>query len=194
MSRSWVRVGVHAVVLVIGLMAGTAAAAPGAHAADGDVTLRLVLRGAVPATDSFTIGINVTSSSLTGLGGFFCGPPDNAPTEQGPLCSARAFDSELRLPIGTAIDFTFARNSGDLDAPRTQVLYEGSATVSDAPQTFTVVYDYSLSGGALPDTSLRHPAQPSNGGSSSWHAISAVAIATAVVLGIRRRTQPKPLS
>ena len=143
--------------LAIALVLVSGTVAPVRAESNGEITLRLELRGDVPASDSFSIGIHLTNSTLTGLGGFFCGPPDVPYTQQGPVCRPGTYDVTSDLPIGTTMEFVFARfieYRGSAEGA--QVLYEGSATVSQAPQVFTVVFDYSRGGTtpALPDTAM----------------------------------------
>ena len=127
---------------------------PARGATEGTVILRLTLRGTVPATDSFSVALNATNSTITGLGGFFCGPATNPYTEQGPVCVAGAtYESRSELPTGTELSYTIARYANYAGTSAgAEILFDGTVTFNDGRQVLSFVYDYSL--GALPNTAV----------------------------------------
>jgi hypothetical protein len=143
---AWIIVGVLGVVALLLAIAGPAQAGTG-----GTITVRLVLRGEVPATDSFGLD-GSTASGVVGIEPVFCGPqPNSGPAT--PMCAADSYEVHIDLEVGDRLDFNVYRCVAQVC---NQTIYEASATVTESPQTFTVVYDYSLgSAPLLPNTAGR---------------------------------------
>lgn len=137
-----------------------------------EVTLRLTLRGPVVPTDAFVFTANFVNPAspadldlLEGRRGLVCGPPGEFYADQALIepCSERTYEAVFAVPVEEAAEFRFLRDEDLSDGEAgSKVLYTtivpATATVTTAgegdrsPQTFTVVYDYSLP--LLPDTAV----------------------------------------
>jgi hypothetical protein len=149
-----------------------AAAAPALAGSGGTITVRLVLRGDVPPTDSFGLG-GSTASGAVGIEPVYCGPQPNSSPDT-PDCEAGSYDAMFDFESGDRFDFSVYRCVAGVC---NQTVYEGSATVTASPQLFTVVYDYSLGAGPLlPDTATGAEAPL---GAGAWAAVLAAVAALA---------------
>ena len=155
-SRSWVKmsIGIASFLLLLAALASPVRAETG-----GSVTVTLVLRGAVVTTDNFAM-FGGTASGAVGIEPVYCGQHPNAPDDS-PVCAERAYEVEIDLDwqVGDTFSFNIVRCTGQ-GGDTCSVVYEGAATITAAPQTFTVVYDYSLGSPATPGITLPDTATP----------------------------------
>lgn len=142
-----------AVILALG---GAAQARAGGQ--DGEIVLRLTLRGPVSSTDTFFAGGSQASDGRILAHGVVCGPPSdlyNDPAQVRP-CEARTYSVTVSSAVGTTAPIHFSRDTEwDGTADGGQVLYSATVTVTEEPQVYDLVYDYSL--GTLPDTAVPAP-------------------------------------
>jgi hypothetical protein len=132
------------------------------HAGDtpgGEITFRLVLRGDVIEGDNFSLGVNELTYPADIISpGIRCGPGSEVYNPQFVACEPGSFDfvipSTTSLPIGTNMEYGWARNYGAEANRQADLLYTDTITVTENAQVFTVVYDY----GGVPDTAMSRPA------------------------------------
>ncbi len=152
-------------LLVAALLSSVAGLAQAGGEAGGEITFRLILRGEVIEGDAFTLGINELAEPPTIISpGVRCGPGSEAYTPQFVACEPRTYEFVLEgstsLPVGTELEYGWARNYGPEGKRQADILYSDTITVTENAQVFTVTYDYgggSESGGGvlLPDTATR---------------------------------------
>lgn len=177
-------------LVVAALLSSVAGVARAGGEAGGDITFRLILRGDVIDGDAFTLGVNELAGPPTIISpGVRCGPGSEAYNPQFVACEPGTYEFVLQgstsLPIGTELEYAWARNYGGEADPQADIIYRDTITVTENAQVFTVVYDYG-GGSALPDTAT--PA------SIDGVPFGIVAIVGAVLAGVayaaRRRLQP----
>jgi hypothetical protein len=134
------------------------------HAGDtgGEITFRLVLRGDVIEGDAFSLGVNelgVENPTIISPG-VRCGPGSEDYTPAFVACKPGTFEfvvsSTTSLPIGTTLEYAWARIPGAPPAGDDTVIYTDTISVTQHAQVFTVVYDYG--GAALPNTATSNSA------------------------------------
>jgi hypothetical protein len=175
------------VIAVVALALLTAS--PVAGGGDGTVTFRLTLRGTPAPTDSFSLAVTADNGRIISPG-VRCGPGSDLYNDSHVSCTAHDYDFVVTIPVGTRLTYTYARYVNFLasgGAQGAQRLLEGSITVGEAPQSVTLVHDYSFgsvagSSTTLPNTSLELPTGSGSG---------VVALAILGGLGVRiwRRTR-----
>jgi hypothetical protein len=176
--------GAAAAILALGV--GTATARAGTN---GEIVLRLTLRGPVSTTDTFFVGGGQASDGLILPHGAVCGPPSdlyNDPELVDP-CEARTYEVVLTSAIGTQVPVGFSRDeSWDGTDEGSENLYAATVTVTEGPQTYTFVYDYGL--GMLPDTAAT---RLGSGIEIQWLGLMMMAAAAAAAsLGGQVRLEP----
>ncbi len=158
------------------VLASVTPALAGSH---GDITFRLTILGSAVPSDTFSLGVNSSDGRIISPG-ILCGPME--PNEGQPRpCESRDYDFSASLPVGTELEYTFARYEhyeGSVEGA--EILHTGTVTVTTSPQLVTLVYDYSVS--TLPDTAFAHP-----GSSSTPALVMVVATVLALSLATARR-------
>lgn len=150
-------------LLVAALISSVAGVARAGGEAGGDITFRLILRGDVIEGDSFTLAVNELVDPPTIISpGVRCGPGSEAYNPEFVPCEPGTYDFVVQgsasLPVGTELEYVWARNYGGEADPQAARIYTDTITVTENAQVFTVVYDYG-GGAALPDTAMRAPAE-----------------------------------
>jgi hypothetical protein len=138
------------------ILAFGSAAQARAGGQDGEIVLRLTLQGPVTPTDTFFVGGSQASDGRILAHGAVCGPPSDL--YNGPLqpCEAQTYTVIVTSAVGTTAPVSFTRDTAwDGSAEGGQVLYATTVTVTEDPQVYEFVYDYSL--GTLPDTAVPAP-------------------------------------
>lgn len=132
--------------------------------AGGDITFRITLRGDVVEGDGFTLSVNDVSSADPGIidPGELCGPDVLEPHAPRP-CEPGSYEFVLEdrdvRPIGTRLEYTWARIHGVGEDRRDTIIYTATATVTQSAQVLTVVYGYG-GGAQLPNTAVDLPFEP----------------------------------
>jgi hypothetical protein len=159
--------------------------------AGGDITFRLTLRGEVVDGDGFSLSVNAIDNPGIISPGILCGPGSEAYNPQFVECRPGSFEFVLEgredRPVGTELEYIWARNHGESDSRVDTVIYTDRAAVTPNDQILTVVYDYGGTG--LPDTAIR----TSDGPMSVGFALSLTALALGGAFHWRTRPRKHPM-
>lgn len=148
-------------LLAATLLLGGAGVARAGGEAGGDITFRLILRGDVIEGDNFSLAVNdLGPTGLIISPGIRCGPDSQGDMPQGVVaCQPGTYDFVLpgmdELPVGTPLEYVWARNYGGEADRRADIIYRDTITITESAQVFTVVYEYP--GGSMPDTAVGAP-------------------------------------
>jgi hypothetical protein len=157
------RSGVTGAAVLVAVLLLSAGAAQAGGEAGGDITFRLVLRGDVIDGDNFSLAVNdLGPTGLIISPGVRCGPGSEVYNPGGFVpCQPGAYEFTVpgleELPVGTELEYVWARNYGSEADRQADVIYRDTVTITENAQVFTVVYEYP-GGAQLPNTAMPTPA------------------------------------